>query len=84
MPVREDIDFFAEILSPCFPVSFSWVVFEDVFSEPVPGVFGTLEDDPKDAKAPDPRPKAEDAPTVGEDMTDVVIGVKALNGFALP
>lgn len=38
----------------------------------VPGVLGVLADEPKDAKAPEPRPKAEEAPFVGE-MTPVVV-----------
>lgn len=32
-----------------------------------PGVFGVLADDPNEAKAPDPRPKAEEAPAEGEE-----------------
>lgn len=47
---------------------------------PVPGVFGVFAE-PKDAKAPLPRPKADDAPTEGDLATD---GDKALKGFVLP
>jgi hypothetical protein len=45
------------------------------------GVFGAF-DEPKDANAPDPRPNALDAPTVGEDM-ELAEGDIALNGFLL-
>lgn len=34
-----------------------------------PGVFGAFED-PNEANAPDPRPKALDAPAVGDEMAD--------------
>ncbi len=45
-----------------------------------PGVFGVLTD-PKEANAPDPKPKAEDAPAEGE---LVARGEMALKGFDLP
>jgi hypothetical protein len=48
-------------------------------SNALPGVFGVFED-PNDANAPDPKPKALDAPVVG-DTRDVVGG--ALKGFLL-
>lgn len=38
-----------------------------------PGVFGALVEDPKEANAPEPRPKALDAPVVG-DAREVVDG----------
>lgn len=43
-------------------------------------------EDPNEAKAPDPRPKAEeaDAPDVGEAMPEVLRGEIALNGFREP
>ena len=47
-------------------------------SKAPPGVFGVLAE-PKDANAPDPRPNALDAPTVGE--ARVVEGDMALKGF---
>ena len=59
------------------------MLLDCVVSVFAPDVFVAFED-PKEAKAPDPRPKAEDAPTVGEAMPDVAVGVKALNGLALP
>ena len=52
-------------------------------SREVPGVLGVFADDPKDAKAPDPRPKADDAPLVGEATFVVVNGVMLLNGLGL-
>tara|TARA_R110002003_G_scaffold337_1_gene18835 strand:- start:3910 stop:4275 length:366 start_codon:yes stop_codon:yes gene_type:complete len=52
-------------------------------SKAVPGVLGVLVADPKDAKAPEPRPNAEEPPVVGE----ATLGVKGdtpLNGFLPP
>lgn len=46
-----------------------------------PGVFGVF-DAPKDAKAPEPRPNALDAPAAGEEMV-VEDGVARLKGFLL-
>ena len=46
-----------------------------------PGVLGVF-DAPKEAKAPDPRPKALDAPAAGEEMV-VDDGVVRLKGFLL-
>lgn len=45
----------------------------------VPGVLGVLADKPKDAKAPEPRPKADEAPGVGEATLVVVKGVMPLS-----
>ena len=50
----------------------------------MPGVLGVLAEDPKDANAPDPSPKAEDAPVVGEATVVVVKGEIPLKGFDLP
>ena len=52
-------------------------------SNAVPGVFGVLEEDPKDAKAPEPKPNAEDAdaPAVGDAIPEVLRGAMALKGF---
>jgi hypothetical protein len=47
---------------------------------PAPGVFGVLIE-PKDAKAPVPSPKADDAPDAGDFATE---GDGALNGFDFP
>ena len=52
-------------------------------SRPVPGVFGVLAEVPKDANAPDPRPKADEAPLVGEATLVVVKGVMPLSGLVL-
>lgn len=51
-------------------------------SSPLPGDFGVLAD-PNEAKAPEPSPKAEEAP--GEATPPVVLrGAMALKGFDLP
>ena len=52
-------------------------------SREVPGVLGVLAEDPKDAKAPDPRPKADEAPLVGDAVFVVVNGAMPLNGLGL-
>lgn len=52
-------------------------------SRDVPGVLGVFAEDPKDAKAPDPRPKADEAPLVGEAAFVVVRGAIPLNGLDL-
>lgn len=54
-------------------------------SRDVPGVLGVFMEDPKDAKAPEPSPKAEDAPFgVGEEIFVVLRGDMPLNGLGLP
>lgn len=50
-------------------------------SKAPPGVFGVF-DAPKEAKAPDPRPNALDAPAAGEEIV-VDAGVARLKGFLL-
>lgn len=50
----------------------------------VPGVLGVLADEPKDAKAPVPSPKAEEAPVVGDATAALSAGVRELKGLALP
>ena len=57
---------------------------EDPNSSVVPGVFGVLADEPKDANAPEPSPNAEEAFAVGEEMLLVVSGEMALKGLDLP
>lgn len=52
-------------------------------SREVPGVLGVFAEDPNDAKAPDPRPKADEAPLVGEAAFVVVKGAMPLNGLDL-
>ena len=52
-------------------------------SRPEPGVFGVLAEDPKEAKAPDPSPKAEEAPLVGDVSLVVDKGVMLFNGLDL-
>ena len=86
--VNEDIEALAltSVLSPSFS-RFSLLVAVGVLEMPksrdVPGVLGVFVVDPKDAKAPEPRPKAEDAPVVGVDAPVVVKGEIPFNGFAL-
>lgn len=53
-------------------------------SKAVPGVLGVLLVDPKDAKAPDPRPNADEPPVVGEASPAGVNGETPLNGFRPP
>lgn len=53
-------------------------------SREVPGVFGVLAEDPKDANAPDPSPKAEEAPVVGEATVVADKGEMPLKGLDLP
>lgn len=60
------------------------VVAADLKSKVVPGVLGVLVADPKDAKAPEPRPNAEEPPVVGEASAPGVKGGMALNGFLPP
>jgi hypothetical protein len=51
-------------------------------SKAVPGVFGVFVAEPKEAKAPDPRPKA--APAPGDDTPDVFRAGIVLKGFERP
>lgn len=53
-------------------------------SKGAPGVFGVFEEEPKEAKAPEPKPKAVEAPEFGEDIALVVKGEKALKGLRPP
>lgn len=53
-------------------------------SKAVPGVLGVFVAEPKEAKAPEPRPKAPEAPVVGEEIPLVFKGVTALNGLLRP
>ena len=48
------------------------------------GVLGVFVEDPNEAKAPDPRPNAEEAPTVGEVTLVAVAGEVVLKGLDLP
>ena len=48
------------------------------------GVLGVFVEEPNEAKAPDPRPKAEDAPAVGEATLVAVAGEVVLKGLGLP
>lgn len=72
---------------PSFATSFSCFspigCVELVKSSDDPGVRGVLPADPKEANAPDPRPKADEAPLVGEATLVVVNGDMPLNGLVL-
>lgn len=84
-----DVEWFVLTLDPA--LSFSCSFFspdavegvELLKSRDVPGVLGVFAEDPNDAKAPDPRPKADEAPLVGEAAFVVVRGAMPLNGLDL-
>jgi len=80
-----DVDEGLFLMAVSSPVSFSFFspVFFEVLKSNAPGVFGVFPEEPKEAKAPDPSPKAEEAPDAGEAML-VVSGVMALNGLDRP
>lgn len=88
--VNEDVDAFGLISAPStsFTASFSRFsttgVVELPRSRDAPGVRGVLAEDPKDANAPEPRPKAEEAPFVEGVTLLVVNGEMPLNGLDLP
>lgn len=73
-------------LAPSFP-RFSTAGVDDATAEPksrdVTGVLGVFAEEPKDAKAPEPRPNAEEAPGLGEE-TLVESGAIPLKAFDLP
>ena len=91
---RDDVEAFVLISTPAasFPDSFSRFSAPTVEAFPklpaskdVPGVLGVLTEDPKEAKAPEPSPNAEDAPFgVGEEIFVVLRGDIPLNGLGLP
>ena len=88
--VRDDVEVWgAMFLSAGFELSrFSAVVGVLALllkSRAFPGVRGVLfADEPKEAKAPEPRPNAEDAPVVGVLLLVVLRGSILLKGFGLP
>lgn len=90
--VRDEVEVFEATpwVPPSFTASFprfSLTEVADPVAEPksrdVPGVFGVFAEDPKDAKAPEPRPKADEAPELGEE-TLVDNGEIALKGLDRP
>ena len=90
---KDDEEAFGLTLAPntFFPSSFSLFsgagegeAAKGPKSRDVPGVLGFFAEEPKEANAPDPRPKADDAPAVGEDMLVVVKGGMLLKGLDLP
>lgn len=56
----------------------------DLKSKALPGVLGVLAEEPKDAKAPEPRPNAVEPPVVGDARPPGVKGGIALKGFRPP
>ena len=91
LPVR-DVDNAFDFMSPppfSFVLSFSLFSAGAVADVPllkssaVPGVLGVLAEDPNEAKAPEPSPKADDAPDVGDATLVVVRGDIPLNGLDL-
>ena len=89
--VREDCEGLDLISVPSPDFEFSFTFFsltavdevELLNSSDVRGVFGVLPEEPKDAKAPEPRPKAEEAPLVGDATLVVVRGAIPFNGLVL-
>lgn len=91
---RDDVEIFVLISAPeaSFPDSFSRFSAPVVEAFPklpvsrdVPGVLGVFMEDPKEAKAPEPSPNAEDPPFgVGEERFVVLRGDIPLNGLGLP
>ena len=69
-----------DVFSIDFVDSFSCVT---AFGFSVLGVLGALED-PKLANAPDPKPKAEDPPTLGDARAPLFPDVSVLKGFPFP
>lgn len=87
---KEDVDALGLIFAPpaSFTASFSRFsttgVVEILRSRDAPGVRGVLAEDPKDANAPEPRPKADEAPFVEGVTLLVVNGGMPLKGLDLP
>ena len=86
-----DSDYFRELATILLAFSFfspgvdGAPVVTALKSKAVPGVLGVLVADPKDANAPDPRPKADDPTVVGEARPVPVIGEwMALKGLRPP
>ena len=87
--VREEVEAFDLTLVVGISLPFSFSRFSVAVgvtvpkSNPVPGVRGVLAEEPNEAKAPDPRPKAEEPPLVGEETLVVVRGAMPLKGLPL-
>ena len=56
----------------------------DLKSKAGPAVLGVLADDPNDANAPEPRPKAVEPPAVGDASPPAAMGDMVLNGLRPP
>lgn len=91
LPLNDAEDAFGLRSAPPFSFALSFCRFSPVAfaevpllkSSDVPGVLGVLAEDPKEAKAPEPSPKAEEAPDVGDATLVVVKGAIPLNGLVL-
>lgn len=91
LSAKDAEDAFGLISVPPFSFALSFSRFSPVAVADVPllkssdvlGVLGVLAEDPKDAKAPEPSPKAEEAPDVGDAAFVVVKGAIPLNGLDL-
>ena len=89
--LKDNAEGFVLTSDSALSLSFSFSFFSPVAvkgvellkSRDVPGVLGVFAEDPNDAKAPDPRPKADEAPLVGEATFVVVNGAIPLNGLDL-
>ena len=87
--LKDNAEGFVLMSDPMLSFSFSFSFFSAVKgvellkSRDVPGVLGVFAEEPNDAKAPDPRPKADEAPVVGEAAFVVVSGAMPLNGLDL-
>ena len=82
---RDDDDSLGLIPTPLgsFVVFSPLVACELPKSKADPGILGVFAEEPKDAKTPDPSPKAELAPLVGEVTLLVERGAIPLRGFVL-
>lgn len=81
--VKDDDDTLVFMSAPpvSLPASFSRFSTTGVVE---PGIPEVLVDDPKEANAPEPSPKAKDAPLMGGVAVFVDKGVMPLNGLGLP
>lgn len=75
---------FMTLLLPAGVVGAAAGVAAVLKSNALPGVFGVLLADPKDAKAPEPSPNAEEPPVVGDASAPGVNGEMALKGLRPP
>lgn len=81
---NEEEEAFWLIVSPCLGASLSDLSVVVEIVSVAPGVLGALMEEPNEAKAPEPSPKAEEAPIAGEPRVVLAEGVVALKGLDLP